>query len=99
MIAQDFVFSGNFPRECRLRAPTFGAPMDPADCGKFPEETKHQQGREHIYEMSGLILRFDIAHAARHQGVFPQRFVENGRIGQHCLDVITGFVEWNRFHP
>ncbi len=28
--------------------------MDPADWGKSPEETKDQQGREYIYEMSGL---------------------------------------------
>jgi hypothetical protein len=28
--------------------------MDPADRGKFPEKTKHQQGREHIYELFGL---------------------------------------------
>ncbi len=30
--------------------------MDPADRGKFSEETKHQQGREHIYELFGLML-------------------------------------------
>jgi hypothetical protein len=31
----------------------FASPMDPADRGKSPEETKHKQGREHIYELFG----------------------------------------------
>jgi hypothetical protein len=30
--------------------------MDPADGGKSPEETKNKQGRELIYEMSGLVI-------------------------------------------
>jgi hypothetical protein len=56
MIAQDFVFSGNFPRECR----TNGS----GRLRKFPEKTKHQQGREHIYEMSGLVGKTPLGKAS-----------------------------------
>jgi len=46
MIAQDFVFSGDFPKKCR----TNGSDR----LRKFSEKTKNKQERELIYEMSGL---------------------------------------------